>query len=52
MHAIGHDYQYADPFRVCLFPGQVARGLLVLDRAAERSDPTARLEIERRARPY
>lgn len=52
MHAVGHDHQDADPFRVRLFPGQITRGLLVLDRAAERSDPAARLEIERRARPH
>lgn len=52
MHAIGHYYQDANAFGVRLFPGQIARGLFVLHSTTERRDPAARLEVERRARPY
>lgn len=52
VHAVGHQHQDADALGVRLFPGQVARRLLVLDRAAEGRDPAARLEVERRARAH
>lgn len=50
--AVGHQDQNADALGMGLFPGQVTRGLLVLDRAAERGDPAAGLEVERSTSPH
>lgn len=50
--AVGHQDQNADSFGMRLFPGQVASGLLVLDRAAERGNPAAGLEVKRSTSPH
>jgi len=51
VNAVWNKHEVPDPFRVRLLVRQVARRFLILGRAAEGGDATARLEVKRCARP-